>query len=109
MGKKLVGNNYVDETVGLLVAADADLTQIITVTTAGTVVQGPAKTNPGGWVIKANPTNTGNVWFMYHGQSKASKGFPLGIGDSMIVPIESLADLDFDADNNGGKIHASKL
>lgn len=91
------------------VTASADLTQLITVTAAGTPVQGPAVTNPGGWVLKSDPANTGSVWFMFHGQTKALKGFPLAVGESMIVPVESLADLDFDADTNGNKIHAAKL
>lgn len=93
----------------VLVTADADLTQLITVTTAGTPVQGPAKTNPGGWMVKSDPDNTGSVWFMYHGQTKALKGFPLGVGESMVVPVESLAALDFDADTSGDKVHATKL
>lgn len=91
------------------VTADADLTQIITVTTVGTSVQGPAVTNPGGWILKASPANVGSVWFFFHGQTKALKGFPLAVGESMMVPVESLADLDFDADTNGNKIHAAKL
>lgn len=103
------GSNVIGKVASVMVTADADLTQIITVTTAGTPAQGPAVTNPGGWILKANPSNTGSVWFMFHGQTKAAKGFPIGVGESAIPPVESLSDLDFDADTSGGKIHAAKL
>ena len=72
------GQHYLTEVfVDPTVTADADLTQLITVTTAGTPVQGPNKSNPGGWVLKANADNTDTVYFMFHGQTKAAKGFPL--------------------------------
>lgn len=103
------GSNLIGKVASVMVTADADLTQLITVAAAGTPVQGPAVTNPGGWMIKADPANTGSVWLMFHGQTKAAKGFPLGVGESTIPPVESLADLDFDADTSGGKIHAMKL
>ena len=61
-------------TLPTLVTADADVTQHIVVTTAGTPVQGPAKTNPGGWMIGNYATNTTIVYFMYHGQTNANKG-----------------------------------
>lgn len=103
------GSNLIGKISSVMVTASADLTQLITVTTAGTPVQGPAVTNPGGWILKADPANSGSAWFMFHGQTKALKGFPLGVGESMMVPVESLADLDFDADTNGNKVHAAKL
>jgi hypothetical protein len=94
--------------VTVLAAADADLTQLITVTTSGVAVQGPDKTNIGGWILKADPNNSGNVWYMYHGQTKALKGFPLAVGESTYASILNLDSLDFDSDANGGKIHAAK-
>jgi hypothetical protein len=93
----------------VLVAADADITQLITVTTAGTPAQGPNKANPGGWMLKASADNTDTVYFMFHGQTKAARGFPLDKGESMIVPVSNLSSLDFDADVNGEKIHAAKM
>ena len=109
--------NQVDETNPLkisgsvatvIVTPDADLTQLITVTTAGTPVQGPNKTNPGGWVIKAKLTNTGTMYLMYHGQTAANKGFGLNSGEWMFIPIVNLSDLDFDATINGEKVIALK-
>jgi hypothetical protein len=95
----------------LLVSADADITQLITVAVAGgtPAVQGPDKSNPGGWILKADPNNTGSVWFFFHGQTKDLKGFPLGIGEAAFVMVENLSSLDFDADANGAKIHALKV
>jgi hypothetical protein len=104
------GQHYLTEVfVTPSVTADADLTQTITVTTAGTPVQGPDKSNPGGWMLKANPSNTGSVWVMFHGQTKAAKGFPLEVGNPICAPVLNLSSLDFDADTSGGKVHAIKL
>ena len=103
------GTNNIGKVNSVMITPDADLTQVVTVTTAGTPVQGPAKSNPGGWMAKSDPANTGSVWFMFHGQTKANKGFPLGIGEVMPIHVESLADLDFDADTNGNKIRILKL
>lgn len=93
-----------------LVTADADLTQLITVATSGTPVQGPAKTNAGGWWITADPTNLKPIRFMFHGQTAAAKGFPLDAGDKMFLPVSSLASVDFDVDSggNGSKVWACK-
>lgn len=105
----LIEGGYVKQTAPVLVTADANLTQLITVTTAGTPVQGPDATNPGGWVLKAHADNTDTVYFMFWGQTKAAKGFPLNPGEAMIVPVSNLSTLGFDADVDGEKLHAAKL
>jgi len=89
-----------------LITPDADITQLITVATSGSPVQGPAKTNPGGWYLAPGTTNTGAVYFMYHGQTKATKGMP--IAQLTPVPVSDLSSLDFDADTSGNIILASK-
>ena len=105
------GTNTIGNVGAVLVTTDADITQLVTVTTAGTPVQGPNKSNPGGWVLKASPTNVVAVRFMFHGQLAAAKGFPLSVGESMYIPVANLSDLDFDADSggNGSKIWAIKF
>ena len=104
---KLLANGvYAPEPI---VDADADLTQLITVATAGTPVQGPDVSTPGGWMLKADPTNTGNVWFMFWGQTASAKGFPLAVGEVMLAAVENLSDLGFDADASGNKIRAIKV
>lgn len=104
-----VDNGIIKQYAPVLVTADADLTQIITVTSAGTPVQGPDKDNPNGWGVKASPANAGTVYFFFWGQTKAGKGFPLAPGDPFPVPVRNLNELGFDADNNGDKVHAAKL
>jgi hypothetical protein len=103
------GTYSLGNTTVLTTTVDADFTQLITVTTSGVPVQGPNKESSGGWFLKADPTNTGNVWYMYHGQTKALKGFPLGVGETGIADVLNLNMLDFDSDYNAGKIHASKI
>lgn len=104
-----VDNGIIKQYAPVLVTADADLTHIITVTSAGTPEAGPDKENPNGWILKANPDNTDTVWYMFAGQTKAAKGFPLNAGEAMIVPVRNLNQLSFDADVSGDKVHAAKL
>ena len=111
---KLVNGEYFEQVTGqvdsapVMVTADADLTQVITVTTTGTPVQGPNKSNPSGWYIKAATANTGVMYFMFHGQTAAAKGFPLSAGQVMFLPVANLSGLDFDATVNGEKVVCSK-
>lgn len=91
------------------ITPDADMTQLITVVTAGTPVQGPDKVSEGIWLVKADPANTGTVYFMFHGQTKATKGFPLSAGEDEYVLVSNLNSLDFDASVNGMKIWALKI
>lgn len=104
-----VDNGIIKQYAPVLVTPDAGLTQIITVTSAGTPVPGPDVDNPNGWILKASPDNTDTVWYMFLGQTKAAKGFPLNAGEAMIVPARNLNQLSFDADVSGEKIHAAKL
>lgn len=92
----------------VLVTADADITQLITVANAGTPVQGPDKTNAGGWFIKAEVANTGTIYWMFHGQTKATKGYPLSAGDADFVPVSDLNSIDFDSSVSGEKVWAHK-
>jgi len=112
---KLVNGAYVEE-VSIaegamtmpVITADADMTQLVTVTTAGTPVQGPNKANPGGWYVKAAVANTGTVYFMFHGQTAAAKGFPLSAGQTWVLPVVNLSSCDFDASVSGEKLHFAK-
>ena len=111
---KLVNGEYFEQVTGqvdsapVMVTADVDITQKIVVTTAGTPVQGPDKTNAGGWWVKAGTINTGVMYFMFHGQTAANKGFPLSAGQVMFLPVANLSGLDFDATVNGEKVVCSK-
>jgi hypothetical protein len=76
----------------------------ITVTTAGTAVQGSDV--PGSlFSLKAHPDNTDTVWVgEVSGDVASSNGFPLNSGESVVVQVANLNHLWFDADVNGEKI-----
>lgn len=82
----------------------------ITVTTAGTAVQGPTTPRASNdklvaFVIKADADNTDTVYVGNDGAGDvtASNGFPLDAGESIMVETNSLDDLWFDADVSGEK------
>jgi hypothetical protein len=83
----------------------------ITVTTAGTAVQGPSYPKAGNdklvaFYIKADADNTDTVYVGNDGSGdvSATNGFPLNSGESIVIEANSLDDLWFDADVNGEKI-----
>ena len=76
----------------------------ITVTTAGTAVQGTDV--PGGeFMLKPDPDNTEAIWVgNVAGDVTNANGFPLDAGESIIVKVSNLDALWFDADVNGEKV-----
>lgn len=78
----------------------------ITVTTAGTAVQGTDQ--PGlEFLIIAHPDNTDTVWVGNDssGDVTSSNGYPLHTGQNAIaIRVPNLNALYFDADVNGEKI-----
>jgi hypothetical protein len=108
---ELVNGEYLEEVdikAGLvtLPTADLDLTQKIVVTTAGTPVQGPDKTNAGGWLLYAK--STGPSWWMFHGQTAANKGVPISASGSW-CPVADLNLIDVDSTTNSDIVMASKV
>lgn len=87
----------------VLIVPNATFTGIITVSTAGSPVTGPAVANPSGFILKGHTANTNVVWVFAKGQTKAS-GFPLAKGESVYVPVSALDSLAFDAEVNNEKI-----
>ena len=86
------------------------LSGLITVTTAGTAVQGSDV--PGSiFAIKAHPDNTDTVWVGEDGAGdvSAANGFPLNAGESVVVEVANLNHFWFDADVNGEKLCWLKL
>lgn len=93
----------------------------ITVTTAGTAVQGP--TSPKGMVfaVKSHPDNTDTVWVGNDGSDDVSSvtGFPLNVGEGAAYELTiegvevasgiNLSALWFDADVSGEKICWTRL
>jgi len=83
----------------------------ITVTTAGTEVQGsdiPAYTKhqTGGFLIRALSTNTGKMYVGNDGNGAVSSttGYELSAGDVIFVPCENLNELWVDSSVNGEKV-----
>jgi len=75
----------------------------ITVTTAGTEVQGPA-TRGAWWAIKGHPSNTGQIYVGNVGATVSSTTvFTLAAGDIVYIRIHSLDALWFDSSVNGEK------
>lgn len=77
---------------------------VVTVTTAGTAVQGPS-TMPGGYLIKADPANTGYIYFGNNGSDSVASttGCKLAAGDMVYVETSSLNTFWFDSSVNGEK------
>ena len=83
------------------------LSGIITVTTAGTAVKGPAAPSSGHlFAIKAHPDNTDTVWVGNDGAGDvaAANGFPLNPGEGVVVAASTLSAFYFDSDIDGEKI-----
>jgi len=76
----------------------------VTVTTAGTAVQGDS-TGSGWYVIKADPANTGKGYVGNDGSDdvSATTGFILDAGEQIPMLLESLSDVWFDTAVNGEK------
>lgn len=77
----------------------------ITVTTAGTAVQGTARASHL-IALKAHPDNTDAVWVGNDdaGDVTSSNGYPLDPGEAIVIEVVNLNYLWFDADVNGEKI-----
>jgi hypothetical protein len=78
---------------------------LITVTTAGTAVQGTDQVGHL-FAIKAHPDNTDTVWVGNDDAADvaATNGYPLNPGEAITVELGNLKDLYFDSDVNGEKI-----
>lgn len=78
---------------------------LITVTTAGTAVQGPATTGAAAVAVKAHPDNSDTVWVGNDGAGDVANtnGFPLNPGEGVVLPGD-LENYYFDADVSGEKL-----
>lgn len=81
------------------------LSGLITVTTAGTAVQGTATPGAVRVAVKAHPNNTDTVWWGNDGAGDvtSSNGFPLDPGEGIVLR-GNLNQYWFDADVSGEKI-----
>ena len=77
----------------------------ITITTAGTAVQGPdVKGNY--FALKAHPSNVGTIWCGNDSNNTVdnASGFPLDPGEGVEVFTRSLAAYYFNADHDDDKV-----
>ena len=77
----------------------------ITVTTAGTAVQGTSTVKYTGFFIRALSGNTGLVYVGNDGADDitSGNGYELAAGDQIYIEAPNLSDLWFDAATNGDK------
>ena len=77
----------------------------ITVTTAGTAVQGTATAKYSGFFIKALSTNSGIVYVGNDGAGDVTSGngYEMEAGDQIYIECSNLSDLWFDSATNGDK------
>lgn len=77
----------------------------VTVSTAGTAVQGADVQNDGGFWIKALAANSGVIYVGNDGAGDvtSANGFQLSAGDKILVNVNNLKDFWFDAATNGDK------
>ena len=77
----------------------------ITVTTAGTAVQGTSTDKYYGFFIKALAGNTGIVYVGNDGAGDVTSGngYEMSAGDQIYIECENLNELYFDAATNGDK------
>ena len=77
----------------------------ITVTTAGTAIQGTSTVKYTGFFIRALSGNTGNVYLGNDGAGDvtSSNGHELAPGDQIYIECPNLSDLYFDAATGGDK------
>jgi len=80
------------------------LSYVVTVTTAGTAVQGPA-TGKGVFTIGADPANTGYIYVGSDGAGDvaSTNGHKLGAGQQVLIQTGNMNQVWFDASVNGEK------
>jgi hypothetical protein len=100
------GTNTIGAVIGPAVSVASAISGLITVTTAGTAVQGGNVALTNGVFVKAHPDNTDTVWVGNDGAGDvaATNGYPLNAGEFIVIQVDNLSDLWFDADVNGEKI-----
>jgi hypothetical protein len=101
----LVENGIVKQVASVNVDVDTAVSGQITVTTAGTAVQGGNVELSNGVYVKALAGNTGVVYVGNDGAGDvaAGNGFQLSAGEVVPVQVSNLNQLWFDAATNGDK------
>lgn len=100
------GTATIGAVIGPLTSTAAAISGQITVTTAGTAVQGPSVALTNGVFIRALTANTGNVYVGNNGAGDVttSGGYELDAGDIIVTQVPNLNYLWFDASANAQKV-----
>lgn len=82
----------------------AILSHVVTVTTAGTAVQGP-DTGAGVFIVGGDPANTGYIYVGNDGAGDVAlgNGHKLGAGQQVPIQVGNMNQVYFDASVNGEK------
>jgi hypothetical protein len=105
-GKHYTLENSVAQVRALTVNTGVQVSGQITVTTAGTEVQGPDIAGSNGFYVKALAGNTGVVYVGNNGAGVVSSttGFQLDKSNVILIQVENLNELWFDAATSGDKL-----
>ena len=100
------GTNTIGAVVAPNISVAAAISGQVTVTTAGTAVQGSDVAMTNGVFIKAHPTNTKPVWVGNDGAGDVTlnNGYPLDAGELIVIQVDNLNKLWFDSEVNGEKL-----
>ena len=102
---ELVDNGIIKQVVNLNIDVDTAISGQITVTTAGTAVQGSDVDLSNGVIVKALGANAGKVYVGNDGAGDvtSANGYELAAGDVIILQVSNLSQLWFDAATSGDK------
>jgi len=102
---KLLNGQYAEQEVFVSIDTSTAISGQITVTTAGTEVQGGDVALSNGVYVRALTGNTGVVYVGNDGAGAvtSSNGYQLDKGEMILVQVTNLNQLWFDAATNGDK------
>jgi hypothetical protein len=84
------------------------LTGVVTVSTAGTQIQGSAN-GPGTYAISPDPANAGAYGYVGDDSVGSSTGYKMANGDVLIITVGNLSNLWFDVTTSGDKFTWIKI
>jgi hypothetical protein len=101
-----LGEDTVVQAVGVDLDTSSAISGQITIATAGVAVQGPDATLTNGVYVRAMSTNTGLVYVGNDGANDVSStnGYELASGQSILLQVDNISDIWFDASISGDKV-----
>jgi len=89
-----------------IIESNTNFADQIVCTTANQAVIGDSNvTSDAGFILTAHPGNTALVWMYENAVGKTKdNGYPLAVGDALVVGVSRLSRLKFEAEANGQKV-----